>query len=1195
MLNLRLLGPLAVFDAEGRDITPPGARERIGLVTLAVVSPDPLSTERIADELYREREATDPRNAVQAMVSRLRRALGRSAGSVQTTTTGYRLVDVTVDLDHAEQLLTEAMTTDDLDEANRLLQQAVELWHGPTMDGLDGDLINGERLRIDDLRADAEDHVLARRLENGSPAGLVATLESAVRDQPLREKRWELLMLSLYRQGRQADALRAFQRARSMLSTHLGLEPGPQLVQLEQRILAHDPTLDRKPPATAETSVDTDPDAEPTTTADLDADPDLVPETVPDTVAGAAINRGASVAVGTRTADPSSSQTLPSGTVSLLLCDVEGSVRQWESSPEDTAREIAELHRIWTAAAETAGGFLVKSTGDGIMAAFGTAGAAVQAAVTATAAQNELSLMVKVAINTGAVSPVDSDYRGPVINRCARLLDLANGGQILISGTTAELARTDLRAAGADHFTIRDLGAHWLRDVSEPINVWQVSGPGVRANFPPLQSHGPRSLPRPRGELLGRATLTDRILEAVNDQPIITLLGPGGIGKTSLALSVAWELAGARPVTFVDLARVTDPAAVEGRMLDVIVAWDRDEDQSPVERISGQLQANPDLVVIDNAEHVLDSVATVVEQVLSQEIKGSFLVTSRQPLGLPEETIIGVPPLEVPADNDDLDMTGQAPSVQLFIERARAVRPDFEIPNGLLPVVAHICRRLDGIPLAIELAAGRTSLLSLDDIAGRLDDQLRLLRQVRANRDRRHQSLEAVVGWSVDQLSPQTREVFIRLSVMTGSFGLAGVEALLEHADLGAIDTLEALDELHQASLLRVEPEGSRFRMLEPIRQVAEAELVARDLMVATRRAHVQWLTDLVSDAHLRRDETRAAALAKIDAEADQLLAAMAWATEAGQVDLLPRLTFDASWWLLTRHARLAERLIRVMLPLFDRVEQPLAWAEITGALAIVTAASPSFDDSTNAVEAVRIFDEHNHPDRGLIRLATVFSSTILPGGEDRMSLLDEAEQFLDPADVWGRSLLDMAGMTVLLLIDELPTGAELEGLLNRVRAAVTAFRRLGESWVLGATLGELGRLYLSIGNIEDAEACLSESLELFAEADFHGRHYALTELGQMASGRGEHRLASQYHADAMIIAEADGNPDCIAMTLAGMGHAAEHRGERELALDFYHRALASAGMSPMWMNKPNEWAESIERLSQPAADRPDTNDRLGC
>lgn len=1175
MLNLRLLGPLTVHDVDGRDITPPGARERIGLVTLAVVSPDPLSTERIADELYREREATDPRNAVQAMVSRLRRALSRSAGSVQTTTNGYRLVDVTVDLDEAEQLLTEAMAADDLVIADGLLQRAIGLWHGPTMDGLDGDLINSERLRIDNLRADAEDNIFERQLLAGANPGFVTTLETAVRDQPLREKRWELLMRTLYQQGRQADALRAFQRARSMLSTHLGLEPGPNLAKLEQQILAHDPALDR--PEQARSTKQPKHRSGPSSSERQD-------DTAETNDSNERLTRSSS---GSPVSGFPDNAALPSGTVSLLLCDVEGSVRQWESSPEDTAREIEELHRIWTEKTEAAGGVVVKSTGDGVLAAFGTAAAAVNAAVAAAAAQNDLSLMVKVAINTGSVSPVDGDYRGQVVNRCARLLDLANGGQILISGTTAELVKVDLKAAAVsgDHtkadkaISVRDLGAHWLRDVPEPLHVWQASGPGVRTSFPPLQSHGPRSLPRPRGELLGRAALTDRILEAVQENPIITLLGPGGIGKTSLALAAAWELAGTRPVTFVDLARVTDPAAVESRMLDVIVTGDHDEGQPPIDRITEQLRSNPNLVVIDNAEHVLDAVATVVEQVLGHELKGSFLVTSRQPLGLPDETIIGVPPLEVPADDDDLDMTGQAPSVKLFVDRARAVRPDFEIPNGLLPVVAHICRRLDGIPLAIELAAGRTSLLSLDDIAARLDDQLRLLRQVRTNRDRRHQSLEAVVGWSVEQLHPQTREAFARLSVMAGSFGIQGAEALLRHNDLGSIDALEALDELHQASLLRVEPEGSRFRMLEPIRQVAAAELEQRDLTTATRRAHVRWVTELATDAHYRRDETRAAALKRLDEEADQVLSATVWAIEQQQLDLLPRLAFDASWWFLTREARLAERLIKQMLPMFDRSEQPLEWAEITIAFAIVTAANPSFDAEDEALEAMRILDERGHPERALARLAAVFSAAIVPGVPERVDLVSEARELLSHDDQWGRALLDMAEMTVLMLTDQLPTGQGLEQLLSRVRQAVTAFRRLGETWILGATLGELGRLYLSVGNMAEAEACLVESLELFAEADFHGSHYALSELGQMASTRGEHRLASQYHADAMLVAEADGNPDCIAMTLAGMGHAAEHRGEAALALDYYRRAVETASLPPMWVNKPSEWDQAIERL----------------
>ncbi|MEM7274066.1 MAG: BTAD domain-containing putative transcriptional regulator [Actinomycetota bacterium] len=532
MLHLRLLGPLAVTDDDGTDLTPPGAREQAGLVTLAVVSPDPLSTERIAEELYGERETADPRNAVQAVVSRLRRALGRSAGSVETTTTGYRLVDVTLDVDDAERLLTEAIRaagTGDRDAATTALAEAVAQWRGPTLDGLDGALIASERLRLDNLRADAEDAVLELRAETGGDGALITDLEAAVRDHPLRERRWELLMLTLYREGRQADALRAFQRARSLLSSHLGLDPGPGLAELEQRILAHDPGLATPTAPLGATATALDP-TEPT------ADPDDRAEPVAD---GAA---------------------LPRGTVSVLLCDVEGSVRRWESAPEGTARGIADLHRIWTEATEAAGGSVVKSTGDGILAVFATATDAIDAATAATRAQQDLPFLVKVAINTGTLTPVDADYRGPVVNRCARLLDLANGGQILVTGSTAELARADIptRSGSSEHpegLSLRDLGTHWLRDVPEPIAVWQVDGPGIRSGFPRLRSHGPRSLPRLRSELLGRRDLVERIVDGVGSQSLVTLLGPGGIGKTSLALAVGWELTGSRAVSFVDLAR----------------------------------------------------------------------------------------------------------------------------------------------------------------------------------------------------------------------------------------------------------------------------------------------------------------------------------------------------------------------------------------------------------------------------------------------------------------------------------------------------------------------------------------------------------------------------------------------------------------------------------------------------------------
>ena len=1180
MLHLQLLGPLLARDDDGKDLTPPGARERDGLATLAVVSPDPLSTDRIANELYGERDTADPRNAVQAMVSRLRRSLGRSAGAVETTTNGYRLVDTTLDLDEAERLLRATMTETDPAEAANLLGGALAMWHGPTLDGLNGELIEAERLRIDGLRADAEDWVLERRLLAGSDRELVGALEDSVRGQPLREKRWELLMRALYGDGRQADALRAFQRARSLLSNHLGLEPGPGLARLEQQILAHDPALEADDGAEDQTRVREHHIEEPL--------------------------------------QPTGPTPLPSGTLSVLLCDVEGSVRRWEAAPDHTAREIDSLHRIWSEATEANRGHLVKSTGDGILAVFETAASAVTAAATAMGEQQDKALRVRVAINTGSLAPVDGgDYRGPVVNRCARLLDLAHGGQILVTGGTAELAADELTRPEPDRVrpdgqgrpsapvSLRDLGVHWLRDVPEPVAVWQVEAAGVLSNFPALNSRGPESLPRLRGELFGRTALIDEVRNHVEDHKVVTLLGPGGIGKTSLALAVAWQVAETRPVAFIDLARVDDPSAVAQRMADGMVPGERDGARDPIDRMSDRLRANTDLVIIDNAEHLLDAVAEVTDRILGHELKGSFLVTSRHPLGLQDETIVGVPPLELPEDGDDLGTTGRSPSVQLFVQRARSIRPDFEIPSGLLPVVAHICRRLDGIPLAIELAAGRASLLSIDDIAARLDDQLRLLRQVRSNRDRRHRSLEAVVGWSVDQLSPPARELFDRLSVMSGGFGLDGVEAILGHCDLDPLDALELLDELTGASLVTVEPGGSRFRMLEPIRQFAAAELSERGLEDETRRAHATWLIHLVEDLHRRRDESRAEATLRVDAEADQLRAAMTWLADTGSSDLAADIAFPSSWWFLTHDPKSGERLLSRLLAVVDRADDPLGWAKVTLAIGIATAAEPGSLVAETSQQALELFDEAGHPDRGLARLAAAFSLTGLDDPTRPLQLLDEAAELVGPGDRWARALVDMTQMTMrslVLLLDsagdaqsgDAPPGdapsadarrpahrPETEAILEQGLAAAEVFRRLGETWALGVGLGELGRLYQTLGRLDEAEACFLESIDLFGNADYHGSHYLYTELGRLATARGDHELARRYHLESVAIAEANGNRGCMAESLAGMGHAAEARNEPEVALDFYRRATALGEQRSLVERGHDEWRVAVERLSE--------------
>jgi class 3 adenylate cyclase len=473
MLRVDVLGPLRLqADSDGSliEVTPRTGREKVAVAVLALAAPGAVTVEALAEALYDAENVTDPRNAVQAVISRVRKALGTASSCVETTPSGYRLVGAEIDL--------AAMRTH---RDNGDVAAALGMWRGPTLEGLaSGGVIDNERTRLEELRATFSEQVLRMRLDD-DPGATVADLEAAVGEQPLREHRWELLMLALYRSGRQADALRAFRRARLHLSEELGLEPGPALVQLEARILAQDASLQHSP-------------------------------TVP--------GRGAA---------------LPTGTVTVLLCDVEGSVRRWESGPSEMAELIEEMHQRWGAAVAETGGVVVKSTGDGVLALFGTASDAIRAAGNGQRRQVESGLRVRVAIHTGEVINADDDVRGPTVNRTARLLELAHGDQVLISGTTAQVAGPSVADSDGD-LGLRPLGHHWLRDVDEPVEVLQLIGQSLPSNFPALRTSGSSQLPRRRHSLLGRDEQRAALSELVTDQPLVTLLGTGGIGKTSLAV-----------------------------------------------------------------------------------------------------------------------------------------------------------------------------------------------------------------------------------------------------------------------------------------------------------------------------------------------------------------------------------------------------------------------------------------------------------------------------------------------------------------------------------------------------------------------------------------------------------------------------------------------------------------------------------
>ncbi len=1144
MLRVELLGPFRVrldvdqpSDDDPIDVTPTGRREQVVLALLTLEHPNVVSTEAIASELYGEVPTSDPRNAVQAIVSRLRKALGPASGTIETVGGGYRLTGATSDLDDAQRLLTDTSTNNGAEPG---FAAALSLWRGPALEELgDGTVISNARVRLDELRAGGQEALLAWRLGQETTtsldASLIGDLEAAVRDYPLRERRWELLMLALYRSGRQADALRAFQRAREMLSQHLGLEPGRALSDLERQILHQDPALES-------------PTSAPSGTA---------------------------------------ARPLPSGTITVLMCDVVGSVRQWEASPDSMSEQIERMHAIWGATIDDHGGQLVKSTGDGVFAVFTTSMAAINAAVAGQEQQTAANLTVRVALHTGDAEPVDGDYRGSVVNRCARLIDLGHGGQVLTTDATASLATGSL----PERVRLRSLGPHWLRDVAEPVVVHQVNAPNLATNFPPLRTEGTSHLPRQRTALLGREDELIAVEAALASGPVVTLMGTGGIGKTSLALAAAWKASETRPVSFVDLASVRSGSEVADRIADALVPGD--SDRGAMTRILDRLRANPDLVVVDNAEHLLDEVAAVVDEIASSATQGNILITSRQPLAIAGEQLLTIQPLALPDADGDLAAAGRSPSVRLFLDRMAAIRPDIELSDGMLPVVAHICRRLDGIPLAIELAAGRTGVLRVDDIAARLDDQLRLLRQVPATRQARHRSLEAVVRWSVDQLDPQSRDLFLRLSVMAGSFDARGVEAFAAACGQDETLVLDGLSELVAASLVTQEPgDGGRFRMLEPVRQLASAELEASGRSTETRRGHLRWVSDRAWQAHRTQDERRVRRFAELGRDAHQIRAALRWAARTigtdeacadGSLELdAAALALGAGWWFLEQDPIGGAKLIIALADTINRSTSPLAWARTITAttLASTTQPVPAIDVRASSADAIAILDDHNDPDRGLARLGAGFAHGHANEFDRATNLAAEAERLISSDETWSMAILDLSIMGFQAqLIHAGSHAADIPTALRRGERAVASFRAMQAAWPLAATLGELGRIYQAIEDYEAAEARFLEALRLLGDLHYHGRHYMLTELGHLASRRGDHDKARSFHLEARRYAEGDGALGCTAQAIAGQASAEADAGDVGRAIDLYREAIALHPRTAVDSALTISWNHELRRL----------------
>jgi predicted ATPase len=584
--------------------------------------------------------------------------------------------------------------------------------------------------------------------------------------------------------------------------------------------------------------------------------------------------------------------------VTFLFTDVEGSTRRWETDADGMRVALTAHDEVLRTAIERHGGWLFKHTGDGVCAAFASPKSAVDAAV---AAQRALELPVRMGLATGEAEFRDGDYFGAVLNRAARVMAAGHGGQILLAESTAGLL------TGVD---LVDLGPRRLRDLPTAVGVFQVRAAGLQADFPALRAldASPGNLRAATSSFIGRESEVAELRAAVKAHRLVTLTGVGGVGKTRLAVEVAARLADEFPdgVWFFELAAVTDPAAVPDAVT-AVLGITQQPGKTVSESVASALEGRSRLLVFDNCEHVVDSVADLVEAILAASATVTILATSREGLGVSEEQLWRVPSLDVNSGTESA-------AVNLFVDRAQSVVSDFSLAQpGEADAVVEICRRLDGIPLAIELAASRMASMTAREVRDRLDQRFRLLVGSRRGLSR-HQTLRHAVAWSYDHLDDAEKALLDRCSVFSAGFDFQSACAVAGTADSDDFAVLDLLDALVRKSLLVADRSSgrTRFSMLETIRQFAEEQLVASGEASEIRAAHSRYFAGREAAVLALWDSPRQReAYEWFTLELANLRTAFRWATDHGDLDMAATIATYAAF-------------VGVLVENYE----PIAWAE---------------------------------------------------------------------------------------------------------------------------------------------------------------------------------------------------------------------------------------------------------------------------
>jgi predicted ATPase/class 3 adenylate cyclase len=841
--------------------------------------------------------------------------------------------------------------------------------------------------------------------------------------------------------------------------------------------------------------------------------------------------------------------------LTFVFTDVEGSTAIWDSAPEAAAQAMAEHDRLLRQALADWDGTFVKGTGDGALAVFETASNALAAAVDFQLAWGELTNLapkptVRVALHTGPAVVRRNDYYGLAPTQCARVLSAIHGGQVCLTDDTCAA----VGEATPPHVELRDLGEHRLRGITEPVRIFQATHPRLPVEFPPLRAveafH--HNLPAALTSFVGR---TDELAEAeklLHTSRLLTVAGAGGSGKSRLALAVASKTLDDFPdgVWLVELAPLRDPKLIArtiGNALGLPEEPGRDDLSALVARLADQEM----LLVLDNCDHLVQGSADVAKRILSDCPRVRIIATTRQRLGVAGEATFKLSPMTVPSldDLDDPVLNAKTDSVRLFLERASLADPDFTLTAENSRAVGQICRLVDGIPLAIELAAGRIASLAPGEIAARLGDQIGML--TGGTGEQRHQTLEHALEWSYSTLDHGERDLLADLSVFRGGFQLDAAEDVCHIATFA--ECVQGVSNLVDKSMLTRDRASGRFRYLEPIRLYAREKLAATDREFAIRERHATYFAGLVEPAGSDPLD-QSGWTDRVSAEQDNIRAALGWSMEHDRGDLALRIV--AAVWPYWKHAgHVAEG--RVWLERSIEAAGGSDPAALESALHGAGALAATQDDLAPAeayfTRALALAEERGDDVAATTMLAQMASLPHRAG--DPVEATQRFQEALDRARRGG-DLPQTASIlaSLALLKEDQGLGPEAE---QHATEAVNLRRRTNDPYAVADALLTLGEISINRGRNDEARLALDEALDIASGSGFQDiTAWATAYLGKLESAQGNNTAALRRLEDALGQFQQRGQPNGEVWTMRHLGEVAVRFGDLERAAALLRDAL---------------------------------------